>query len=155
MQCISDAQDELDFCRLVWSELENGGLDLSDPVSAIASVPAALVTDCRSFYDALNKKESSNLGMQRDKRSSIEALAVRQHCEETKTLFCWCNADAQLADGLTKESAFYKVEDFFLAKAQRWRLTYDETVISAKPRKGNELSCLVSGKPKQGSPRRV
>ena len=84
IQGIADGLDELDFCRLAWREIESGGLDLRNYPAFVRQVPATLVSDCRSFYDAINAYESSNLGV-KDKRSSIEALAIKQTVVETET----------------------------------------------------------------------
>ena len=104
-------------------------------------VPATLVSDCRSFYDAINAYESSNLGV-KDNRSSIEALAIKQTVVETETPVAWCNNDAQLADGMTKGKAVPKLIEFFTRHSSQWRLTYDDRILSAKRRKALGLGPL-------------
>ena len=134
IQGMSSCQDELDYCRLLWHEVMVGPINLENPAEAIAAVDGGLVSDCRSFYDAVNKKESSGLGL-KDKRAAIEGLSIRQHCVLTKTPVYWCNSDAQLADGLTKPAAAYKLEEFFDKRGQSWRLTFDAKIMSAKKRR--------------------
>ena len=109
-------------------------LELVDYLETKGQWPATLVSDCRSFYDAINAYESSNLGV-KDKRSSIEALAIKQTVVETETPVAWCNSDAQLSDGMTKGKAAAKLIEFFMRHKSQWRLTYDDRILSAKKRK--------------------
>ena len=102
--------------------------------SYVRQVPVTLVSDCRSFYDISHAYESSNLGV-KDKRSSIEALAIKQTVVETETPVGWCNSDAQLVDGMTKGKAAPKLIEFFTRHNAQWRLTYDDRILSAKRRK--------------------
>jgi hypothetical protein len=134
IQAIADGQDEQDYCRLVWLEIETGRVDLSNYVSEIRKVPGALVCDCKSFYDAINARESSGLGM-KDKRSAIETLAIRNSCRETETPVLWVHSDAQLADGLTKGKVSFRLEEFFGAHEQVWRIVFDTEILSARRRK--------------------
>ena len=134
IQAIAEGQDEQDFCRLVWQEIETGRVDLGDYVSEIRKVPAALVCDCKSFFDAVNARESAGLGM-RDKRSAIETLAIRNSCRETETPVLWVHSDAQIADGLTKGKVSFRLEEFFGAHAQIWRVIFDTVTLSARRRK--------------------
>ena len=134
IQAIAEGQDEQDFCRLVWQEIETGRVDLGDYVSEIRKVPAALVCDCKSFFDAVNARESAGLGM-RDKRSAIETLAIRNSCRETETPVLWVHSDAQIADGLTKGKVSFRLEVFFSAHAQIWRVIFDTVTLSARRRK--------------------
>ena len=59
--------------------------------------------DCRGVFDALDKSESSALGM-RNKRSAMEALALKRGMPLTKIALRWCHSGAQIADGMTKDS---------------------------------------------------
>ena len=141
IQGIADGLDELDFCRLAWREIEFGDVDLRNYTAALWQVPATLVSDCRSFYDSINAYESSNLGV-KDKRSSIEALPIKQTVVETETPVAWCNSDAQLSDGMTKGKTAWKLIEFFTRHRAQWRLTYDDQILSAKRRKALGLGPL-------------
>ena len=121
-------------CASLWQEIETGRVDLGDYVSEIRKVPAALVCDCKSFFDAVNARESAGLGM-RDKRSAIETLAIRNSCRETETPVLWVHSDAQIADGLTKGKVSFRLEEFFGAHAQIWRVIFDTVTLSARRRK--------------------
>eukprot|EP00959_Pyramimonas_sp_CCMP1952_P210607 4407428-Pyramimonas_sp.AAC.1 len=62
---------------------------------------SALVTDCRSLYDAVKGSESSALGFS-DKRSAIERMASKRGINECGAEFSWVHSHAQVADGCAK-----------------------------------------------------
>ncbi|CAK0907562.1 unnamed protein product [Prorocentrum cordatum] len=103
VQAASEAQEELEFCRLVLSELLLGPTPLKQWAAGCAKIPGALVLDCRGVFDALDKSESSALGM-KDKRSALEALALKRGMAATATSLRWCHSGAQLSDCMTKNS---------------------------------------------------
>ena len=107
---------------------------MGDYVSEIRKVPVALVCDCKSFFDAVNARESAGFGM-RDKRSAIETLAIRSSCRETETPVLWVHSDAQIADGRTKGKVSFRLEEFFGAHAQIWRVIFDTATLLARHRK--------------------
>ena len=73
-------------------------------------IPAALVVDCRGVYDALARSSSSCLSLE-DKKSGLEAFALKQSLVECGTIIRWCHSAAQLGDVVTK--------DFDAARAPR------------------------------------
>eukprot|EP00959_Pyramimonas_sp_CCMP1952_P054937 1148270-Pyramimonas_sp.AAC.1 len=54
VQAASEAQEELEFCRLVLSELLLGPTRLKQWATGCAKIPGALVLDCRGVFDALD-----------------------------------------------------------------------------------------------------
>ena len=66
-------------------------------------VPGTLITDCKAFYDGVVMSVSAGLGLD-ERRTAIEALALRQAFEAGGTVVRWVHSHAQLADGLTKAS---------------------------------------------------
>lgn len=66
-------------------------------------MPGVLVLDCKALWDSLEKSESSSLGM-RDKRVTIEALALKRSLDTSHTKLMWVYSLAQLADCMTKDS---------------------------------------------------
>ena len=64
---------------------------------------AALVVDCRGVSDALAGSSSSCLGL-KDKKSGLEALALKQSLVECGTIIRWCHSSKQLGDVATKDS---------------------------------------------------
>jgi hypothetical protein len=131
----------MEFCRLLLSELLFGDIYMKEWAKDCARVPGALVLDCRGVFDALDKSESSALGM-RDKRSAIEALALKKGMSLSKTSLRWCHSGAQLADCMTKDSEQAR-SAFNLWKQRRsWKLIYDNEYISEKNRRKRGLATL-------------
>ena len=69
----------------------------------LLKVPAVLITDCKAFYDGVVKSQSAGLGLE-ERRTAIEALALRQALEAGQTVVRWVHSHAQIADGMTKAS---------------------------------------------------
>ena len=141
VQAAGDGQEEMEFCRLLLSELLFGDIYMKEWATDCARVPGALVLDCRGVFDALDKSESSALGM-RAKRSAIEALALKKGMSLSKTSLRWCRSGAQLADCMTKDSEQAR-SAFNLWKQRRsWKLIYDNEYISEKNRRKRGLATL-------------
>ena len=91
------------------------GVELSDYVDNIVKkVPAAVVTDAKSLYDGVEKRESFSAGLQ-DRRSGIEVVAIRQQVRDQVVKVCWTNSDQQIADGLTKMAARLRLVEWLRA----------------------------------------
>ena len=95
--------DESVFIRLCMKDALFGQLDLQNWQTEARQIPAALVVDCRGVYDALARSSSSCLAL-KDKKSGLEALALKQSLVECGTIIRWCHSEAQLGDVVTKES---------------------------------------------------
>ena len=87
------------------------------------------------------QSESSSLGMKRERRSAIELKAARMECEATGIMVRWCHSEAQLADGLSKPSAWVRLWEFF-RKGQSWRLVVDDSMRSSRNRRKEGLDTL-------------
>ena len=99
-------------------------------------IPGALVMDCRGVFDSLSKSESSCLGM-KERRTGIEALAIKRSLLATGTSLRWCHSGAQLADCLTKGSEeAQKSMELLKRRNYTWKLVYDPEFVAAKKRKG-------------------
>ena len=61
------------------------------------------VTDCKAFYNGVVRSQSAGLGLE-ERRTAIEALALRNALDEGQTTVRWVHSHAQIADGLTKAS---------------------------------------------------
>jgi hypothetical protein len=127
----------MDWCRLVWSEVNGYEVNLSDPGAAVRTVEGALVTDATVLYDAVNARESAGLGV-RDKRAAIEALRIRELLTENGTHLRWVNSAAMLGDGITKIKAAWMLVRF-LRNQQLYRLVYDPARHSARWRSANKV----------------
>ncbi|CAK0860929.1 unnamed protein product, partial [Prorocentrum cordatum] len=140
-QAASEAQEELEFCRLLLSEILLGPAPLKQWTSSCAKIPGALVLDCRGVFDALDRSESSALGM-KDKRSALEALALKRGMAATSTSLRWCHSGAQLSDCMTKNSEKARASYNLWLQRGTWKLIYDANFISEKQRKQRGLQTL-------------
>ncbi|CAK0855515.1 unnamed protein product [Prorocentrum cordatum] len=133
IQEASDAEGKHIMVRLVLYEVLFGSIDLRNRAAALHHIPGALVTDCKAFYDGVVKSESAGLGLD-ERRTAIEALALRRALEEGEAIVRWVHSHAQLADGMTKASqqAFNVLHSFL--KSQRWKIVHDERFLSARKR---------------------
>ena len=134
VQSATMAVEDQEWLRLMWVEMSTGEVNLKNANPAIASVTAAVVTDCKGLYDSINRNSSSGLGVA-DRRSAIEALGLRQSLAVTKTELRWVHSEAMPADGLTEGStAAHQVTMDFLTRGY-WRLVRDDTFTAARKRK--------------------
>ena len=133
MQAAGSAQEEQEYVRLVMYEILYGKFPLTEWAEACRAIPGALIMDCRGIFDALNS-ESSGLGM-KDKRSAVEALALRRAMNSTGTALRWCHSGAQLSDVMTKDAVRARQAWDLFVQRGRWKLIYDGAFISEKKRK--------------------
>ena len=104
MQGIGEVDDEMTYVRFALYENLVGPIDIRRWPTYARRIPAAVVTDCRGVYDALARSSSSCLGL-KDKKSGLEALAIKQSLINLNTSLRWCHSFAQLADCMTKDDA--------------------------------------------------
>ena len=122
------------YVRLALYEILVGPIDIRRWPTYARRIPAAVVTDCRGVYDALARSSSSCLGL-KDKKSGLEALAIKQSLINLKTSLRWCHSFAQLADCMTKDDAKSRESfELFQKRRYRWKLITDPTFIAAKKR---------------------
>ena len=135
VQAMTAAQEELNYCRAVWADLNSSkGIRLKEHNDNVRSVAGTLVTDCRGLYDSVARSMSSAGGLA-DKRSAIEAKGIQQESSQTDTTIRWCHSEAMPADSLTKISeASLAVGIDFITRGY-WRLVHDPDFVSAKIRK--------------------
>ena len=118
VQEAGDAEGEQCMARLVLAEVLHNKSPVRDRTEALRSLPAILVTDCKAFYDGVVRSQSAGLGLE-ERRTAIEALALRNALDEGQTTVRWVHSHAQIADGLTNGRAAIKLEEFFSRYAQR------------------------------------
>ena len=94
-----------------------------------------VITDAKSLYDALERSESST---RNERRAAIEVTAIRQGLEHGFIYTGWVNSDRQMADGLTKPQAVWKLLE--IMSAGRWKIVWDATFESARKVKLTERS---------------
>ena len=66
------------------------------------------ITDAKSLYDALERSESSTRNLT-GRRTAIAVTAIRQRLVHGFIYTGWVNSDRQMADGLTKSQAAWKL----------------------------------------------
>ncbi|CAK0910501.1 unnamed protein product, partial [Prorocentrum cordatum] len=101
----------------------------------------ALVLDCSGVFDALDKSESSALGL-KDKRRALEALALKRGMAATATSLRWCHSSAQLSDCMAKNSEKARASYNLWQQRGSWKLIYDANFISEKTRKKKGMDTL-------------
>ena len=103
---------------------------------------AALVVDCRGVYDALACSSSSCLGL-KDKKSGLEALALKQSLVECGTIIHWCHSAARLGVVVTKDSGAARAPwELFVRRGFCWKLIHDPKFESARNRAKRGLDTL-------------
>jgi len=134
LQAIGEVDDEMTYTRLALYETLIGPIEIRSWPEYARRIPAAVVTDCRGVYDALARSASTCLGM-KDKKSGLEALAVKQSLENLGTALRWCHSFAQLADCMTKnDSKSRESFELFQGRGYTWKLVNDPSFTAAKKR---------------------
>ena len=100
LQAGTNAEGELTFICLPFWEIFGGAAPLKKWKDVAGQVPATLVLDSRGAYDALERSGSSCLGL-KDRRSGLEALALKRSTVKTPCASRWTHSAAQLADCMT------------------------------------------------------
>ena len=136
-QALSEADQELMFVRLAWSELCGLEADLRNPDRSISQISGTVVVDAKSLFDVLEKRElnSAAVGV-KDKYSALEILCLLESIERLKTGVRWVHSEAQVADAMTKPlppGILHKI-----LTEGRWVLAYDPTFTSAKKLKASK-----------------
>ena len=102
--------------------------------------------DCRGVYDALARSSSSCLGL-KDKKSGLEALALKQSLVECGTIIRWCHSAAQLGDVVTKDTDAARAPwELFVRRGFRWKLIHDpkfESSADDVPRDPKSLTLIT------------
>ena len=96
-----------------------------------------VITDAKSSYDALERSASSTRNLT-ERRTAIEVIAIRQRLERGFIFSRWVNSDRQMADGLTKPQAAWKLLE--IMSAGKWKIVWDATFQSARKVKFSERS---------------
>ena len=121
----ADGDDEAVYIRLCLKEVLFGQLDLQHWQSEARRIPAPFVVDCRGVCDALARSSFSCLGL-KDKKSGLEAFALRQSLVECGTMVRWCHSAAQLGDVATKDSDAARASwELFVRRGFCWKLMHD------------------------------
>ena len=139
-QAAVNGEDALYFARFQWSEMLYGNVDTRYPDTVVKRVPGCLNTDSRNVYDKLINEVVSIKGA--EKRTNIEALALKESQQNTGLIVRWVHSEAQLANSLTKSGGKNEIEMFY-RMGQQWRIVEDPDMKSARRRKEEGLEPLA------------
>ena len=139
-----DGEDDLLFLRNLWGELKGHLMDPRFPDACARHTAGHLVTDAKNLFDKLHAPVLTVKGC--EKRSSIEALGLRENMERTGTTISWVHGDAMIANSLTKPQEKHQML-LYVQMNYRWRIVYDEQMMSAKTRKRQGKEALESEEP--------
>ena len=90
----------------------------------------------------LARSSSSCLGL-KDKKSGLEALALKQSLVECGTIIRWCHSAAQLGDVVTKDSDAARAPwELFFRRGFRWKLIHDPKFESSRNRAKRGIDTL-------------
>ena len=138
VHAVVDAEDDLYHLRYLWSEMHypRSMLEKLSAPEIVNLTPGITITDSKNLYDKINTDSPTVKG--EEKRSTIEALALKDSSTESGTMLRWVHSDAQLANSLTKPSEKQQLLLFFQLN-QSWRIIYDEQMKSARRRKADGI----------------
>ena len=132
LQALGEAEQEVMFCRALWSELLGYPFDPRAPEKSTKMVKSALVIDAKSAFDAFHKGDGASAAFSlKEKYSASELLAIRENMVRQDTSLLWVSSEAQLADGLTKSAAQDQFR-LFMLRGQCWNVKYDPQFVAAK-----------------------
>ncbi|CAK0872026.1 unnamed protein product [Prorocentrum cordatum] len=105
----------------------------SGKVERTCRSPPAAEVSATNLYDRLRCPEMFMGG--KEFQTGLELFALRDGILACECPVRWVHSDAMIANSLTKGHERWQLELFFSNKC-RWRLVHDQTVESAKKRKG-------------------
>ena len=68
-----------------------------------------------------------------ERQTAIELLGIQEGMRKRSVILRWCHGDANLSDGLTKETAKTHLDRFY-HEGCVWSLVHDEESVSARKR---------------------
>ena len=139
---VSNAEDEAVLVRLTLAELQGVEVDIKNPWEAVRQVPAVVLTDSKDLYDKMLATEKLMTG--KEKRTSIELLALEHNTRTCDTQLRWVHSDAMLANSLTKGNELHQLQLYFDSGC-RWRIVHDDKFMSAKKRRAKGQPALDHG----------
>ena len=133
VQMTGNGLDEHEFVKLfMYMMMNSGKIDLRNADPILAKEESCILSDAKNVYDALERVQTCGLQME-ERRSSIEALGIKERLNQTNVKCRWVSGDQELADGLTKP---WKGEQLIQALNQTtWRIMFDPTFVPGKKRK--------------------
>ena len=104
VQAITIGEDVVLLLRAMWYEVHGGKVSRYDLGEKLAKRTAGgLIMDSKGIFDAMTRNLSALHGLRSSRAGSELTISVQQAIQ-LKTHLRWVNGNAQLADGLTKDS---------------------------------------------------
>ena len=129
-QAYVDTLDMLELTKVFFALFLDPWKSLSDVESIFEKQhKSPVITDAKSLYDALEKSESSTRNLAA-RRTATEVTASRQRLEHGFIHTGRVNSDRQMADGLTKPQAAWKLLE--IMSAGKWKNAWHATFQSAR-----------------------
>ena len=116
---MSTCQEHLDWMRTMWEQVTRSHFVLEKYEQFLTARPSILVTDCKSFYEAIHKKGAAPAS------THIELATVKAKALSGETDLRWIDARHQIADCLTKHAS-RKSEPFLQKILQEAHPSCDE-----------------------------
>ena len=124
-QAYVETLDMLEFTKVFYALFLDPWKSLSDVESIFEKQhKSPVITDDKSLYHALERSESATRNLT-ERRTAIEVTAIRQRLEHGFICTGWVNSDSQVADGLTKPQAAWKLLE--IMSAGKWKIVWDAT----------------------------
>ena len=118
-----------------------GDLHGYHPDSIVKLTSGTLVTDSKNLFDKLSKETLVIKGA--EKRSDLEAIALKESQDNTELQLRWVHSDAMLANSWTKSTEKWQVQ-LFLRMKHHWRIVHDSNMVSARRRKAEGIDPMFS-----------
>ena len=115
-QAAGIATDAVEYCQIFYHEMVTYN-----------TKEAALITDCKSLYDAALKDNQANGS---DRRTTIEIAAMKGTMNRCNMFWRWVDGGSNLADGLTKVSARNAMSDWL--RLGTVKIVFDPEFAAAK-----------------------
>ena len=129
--------DEAVYSRLCVKEILLEQLDEQTSTQKHDKVRLLLVADCRGLSGAVALRL-----VFKDKKSGLDALAVKQSLEECGTMIRWCHSAAQQGDVVTKDSDVARAPwELFVRRGFRWKLIHEPTSNPQETVQNVNLTC--------------
>ena len=100
VQALADAEY---FTRLQLAQFVGVLVNLGDVGETVQRVDGVLVIDAKAIYDSMYVA-SEPLAVE-ENRTAIEILGIQEGMRRQNAILRWCHGEANLSDGLTKETA--------------------------------------------------
>lgn len=134
-----DGEDQMYSIRFQLSEFRGTSANVWNPDLTAKATTGVLISDSKNLFDRLSQTMLTLKGA--EKRSDLESLCLKESMSSSNVIVRWVNGDSQLGNSLTKENEPHQLLHF-MARNGRWRIIYDESLMSGRKRKSLGLQPL-------------